>query len=325
MTQDVTARHDLKIWRNDDYYEYPIRVVGADLKNIALAMEVRLDGDVPGPPRIALAKVVPGEGGATYETQGVHFRGVTVVDGVDVSDIRIRMDRSTLQGLDYFGPIGTAAEFVYALVIGGRTRLSGRVILPAHPYRSDDAPANRPLAYASGMARQAVSPDAGATLTISQDGGATVVIDGADLIGGLRETVEEARIVTVAAAARTEAIASTSYRAVGTYGAREAIPLDQRGPGMRVHVLEAERTFEWRSDLFAPGAWDGLLTEEELTRLDLMHGGLSQDKVYGLTGTLDALREADSAAVAVKILSPRAVALSSAANPRGYVEWATAG
>ncbi|MFZ3483919.1 hypothetical protein, partial [Sphingomonas sp. 3-13AW] len=325
MTKPITARHDLTIWRNDDYYEYPIRVVGVDLTNTALAMEVRLGGDVPGPAIIALGKVVPNLGGADYETEGVQFRGVSVVDGTQVSDVRIRMHRGTLQGLPYFGEVGDPAEFEYALVMGGRTRLSGRVVLPAHPYRSDSAPASRVSGYGSRSAVRAASPDAGVTLTIAKDGGATVVIDGADLIGGLREGVEEARIETVAAARRTEAIASTSYRAVATYGAREGIPLDQRGAGMRVHVLEAERTFEWRSDLFAPGAWVGLRTEEELSRLDLMHGGLSQEKVYGLLGTLDALREADSAAVAVKILSPRAVALSSAANPRGYVEWATAG
>ncbi|MFZ3482224.1 hypothetical protein, partial [Sphingomonas sp. 3-13AW] len=115
------------------------------------------------------------------------------------------------------------------------------------------------------------------------------------------------------------------FRSVASYAEREAIPLPQRRPGLHVYVVEGEREFVWTPSMYAPGAWVGLKNQEESTRLDLMHGGLSQDKVYGLPGTLEALREADAAAVAVKILSPRAVALSSAANPRGYVEWSTAG
>jgi hypothetical protein len=182
MTQPITARHDLTIWRNDDYYEYPIRVVGLDLTGIALVMEIRLGGDVTGVPLISLPGIVPGVSGAVNETQGVQFRGVTVVDGVEVSELRLRIDRGELQDLPYSGERGDAAEFEYALVIGGRTRMTGRVILPAHTYRSDLAPANRPASYGSSYARQAGYPDAGATLTVALDGGANVLVDGADLV-----------------------------------------------------------------------------------------------------------------------------------------------
>lgn len=112
------------------------------------------------------------------------------------------------------------------------------------------------------------------------------------------------------AAERVEGIASTGSRSVATFAEREAIPLAQRGRGLTVRVLEAApdggREFVWDTALAAPGAWTGLLTLEESQRLDLMHGGIGQDKVYGLEGTLDALREADIAATRVTVASARA-------------------
>lgn len=288
MTQPMTARHDLTIWRNDDYYEYPIRVVGLDLTNIALAMEVRLGGDVTGAPLIALAKVTDGQNGATFETQGIHVRGVSVVDGVEVTDIRIRMDRGTLQALPYSGERGDAAEFEYVFVIGGQSRLRGLVILPAHAYRSDAAPANRPSSYGGGYGRQEGAPDAGATLTVSLEGGVTVIVDGAGLVSENAGNSEASALRSEAAAGRSEAIASTSYRAVPGYTEREAIPLAQRGNGMRVQTMVDGRVSEWRTDLFGPGGWTGLLNEEELTRLNLAHGTLDPGLVGGLTPTLAA-------------------------------------
>jgi hypothetical protein len=104
------------------------------------------------------------------------------------------------------------------------------------------------------------------------------------------------------------------FRSVASYAEREAIPLQQRRAGLHVYVLEAEREFVWTPDLYAPAAWVGLKNQEESTRLDLMHGGLGQDKVYGLTGTLDALREADASAATVKIGGLRAELLTGGAT-----------
>ncbi|RZL77596.1 MAG: hypothetical protein EOP66_08755, partial [Sphingomonas sp.] len=205
MTQPITARHDLTIWRNDDYYEYPIRVGGLDLSDIALAMEIRLAGDTPGAPKVALAKVKDGENGATFETQGLHVRSVTIVDGVEVSDVRIRMDRQTIQFLGYDGPRGQTTERQYALVIGGRTRLTGRVLIPPHAYKSDDAPAQRSEGFGYAAGDQFAAPDPGLSLTISQDGGVAVEIDGADLVSKAIVRSESARDEAVTAAKDTVA------------------------------------------------------------------------------------------------------------------------
>jgi hypothetical protein len=400
MTQPITAPHDLTIWRNDDYYEYPIRVVGRDLTNIALAMEVRLGGDVPGPAIIALDKVVPNVGGAGYETEGVQFRGVSVVDGVEVSDVRIRMHRGTLQALPYFGEVGDPAEFEYALVIGGRTRLSGRVILPAHPYRSDSAPASRASGYGSRSAARAASPDAGATLTISQDGGATVVIDGADLIGGLREGAELARDEAVAAAAEAvialDNLSEDAIEFIGRPGGVALVDGTPKGTGAvywhdavdHPGTLEALDVFNKGAGTVRVAAYRG--TPSGLTRIALatvtapggnvMRTLTLSSPIAVLPGDILALQPTDGTLTvnevqsgdagytysfpdlpetisldapttngqmqvrwrvryreqvvtaekfaelsAVKILSARAVALSSAANPRGYVEWTTSG
>jgi hypothetical protein len=185
MSQPTTARHDLTIWRNDDYYEYPVRVVGADLTNLSLKMEIRFAGDTPGAALVSLGKV-------TQVAEGVWLTGVTVTDGVPTSVIRIRMDRDTIQSLGYDGVLGDTTVREYALLIDGRTRMVGRILIPAHAYGSNDAPAKRGLA--KGVAASTVAPDPGATMAISQDGGATILIDGADLVGRLTADAEEAAV-----------------------------------------------------------------------------------------------------------------------------------
>jgi hypothetical protein len=281
----ITGRLDLTAWRNDDWYEYPLRVRGIDITGIALVMEVRRTGDTSGPALIALAKVIDGQNGATFETQGIHLRSVTIVDGVAISDVRIRMDRATLRAMPYYGELGQAADFEYAFLIGGRTRLVGKFVLPAHAYGSDNADEDRP--ESTGFVSQSGVPDAGATLSISQDGGATVSIDGADLVSITAEEARAAADNANQALAGIQAIATTSYRAVAGYAEREAIPLAQRGNGMRVLVV-GQREFEWSTSMAGPGAWTGLLTEEELTRRQLQHGTQGQDTIDGLPATLAA-------------------------------------
>ncbi len=282
----ITGRLDLTAWRNDDWYEYPLRVRGIDITGIALDMEVRRTGDTSGPALIALGKVTDGQNGATFETQGIHLRGVSTVDGVVTSDVRIRMDRATLQAMPYYGELGEAADFEYAFLIGGRTRLIGKFILPAHAYGSDNA--NEDRAESTGLGWRSDIPDAGATLSVSQDGGATIAIDGADLISVTAEEAKDAAAAAADALQQTEAISTTSYRAVAGYPEREAIPLNQRGNGMRVQTMVDGRISEWRDDLYAPGGWTGLKTEEELTRRQLQHGTQGQDTIDGLPATLAA-------------------------------------
>lgn len=282
MTLSITAQHDITALRNDDYFEYPVRVIGPDLTGIAMVMEVRLAGDTHGLPMKSLAKV-------TTAIEGVYFAGMTLVDGVAHNDIRIRMNRATLQSMGYATARGTTAVREYAFVIGGRTRLTGRLLLPPHAYRSDDAPVVFPGGSSVRVEREFLSQDAGLSLTISQDGGVTLVIDGAGIVSATAEEAKAAAEEAQDAAARTEAIASTSFRSVPTYAAREAIPLDQRSNGMRVQVMEGTaREFEWRLGVNGVGGWVGLLTEEELTRRQLQHGTQGQDTIDGLPATLAA-------------------------------------
>jgi hypothetical protein len=317
MSKPTTGSLAITAWRNDDYFEYPLRVVGLAATNLALAMEIRSSGDVPGPALVHLEKVE----NTSAETQGIHVAGVSIVDGVEVSDIRIRMDRGTLQELDYQGELGDAATFEYALLIGGRTRLTGPFILPAHAFGSDAAPAARPASY--GIAQAASFPNGGATLTISADGGATVQIDGADLVSASIIRAEDAAEQTAADRDTVEGIASTSYQAVPTYAAREAIPLNKRQNGMRVQVMEGTpRVFEWRTDLYMPGAWVGQYTPAEIKNLGIdFTGQLASNQVTGLTDAQDAI---DSIA-AIDVAGFRATALSGDANPKVELAWEVKG
>jgi hypothetical protein len=289
----TTGRLDISAWRNDDWFEFPLRVVGLDLTDLAMVLDIRRIGDISGPPLVRLEKV----DATSIEAQGLRVAGVTI-DGGQISDLRIRMDRGTLQDLPYYGALGVAADFEYALLIGGRTRLRGKFILPAHAYGSDNAPDDRPSNY--GDAYAARDPEPGATLTISQDGGATVVIDGAELTSTAGLQAKAAADRADAALEIVEGISSTSYRAVTDYTAREMIPLDQRGNGLRVQTMSDGRVSEWRTDMFGPGAWTGLLTEEELTRRQLQHGTQGPETIDGLPATLEAL-SAGVAAVTARL------------------------
>ena len=172
----TTARLDLSVWRNDDVYEFPLRVIGPDLTAVNLRAQVRLAPDTPGPALVALEKV--GDAGV----QGVRLAGVTPGDRGYVNDIRIFIDKATRQNPDkmpYDGELGDASPLAWAMQIGGRTRIVGKLFVLAHTMDSDAAPMDR-----SGEASaRAALPSGGASLTIAADDVAELVIDGADLIG----------------------------------------------------------------------------------------------------------------------------------------------
>lgn len=174
----TTARLDLWIWRNDDVYEFPLRVIGPDLRGVELKMEARLIGDTPGPASIALATVTNGN------AEGIRLADTTFDDrGNAINDVRIRLNKSTRQDpvkVPYMGELGDTASLSYALLIGGVTRLVGRIYAPAHAYGSDNAPVSRPIGY--GQAGQGGSPAISATLEISQNGGAAISVGGLDVI-----------------------------------------------------------------------------------------------------------------------------------------------
>jgi hypothetical protein len=155
-SKPTTARHDLTVWRNDDVFEYPLRVIGPDLTSVDLRMQARLQGDTPGLPALDLSKVTNGN------AEGIRVAGVTTVDGVKHNDVRIRINKSTMQNpakFPYAGGIGDTSWLEYAFLIGGRTRLTGKIFVPPHPYGSDNAPTNRQIYLGRSRAKRGRDAD----------------------------------------------------------------------------------------------------------------------------------------------------------------------
>ena len=169
----TTARLDLSIWRNDEVYEFKLKVRGLDLTQVTLRAQVRLAPDTPGAALADLYTVTNGN------AEGIRLAGVAVVDGVPESDVRIRINKSTRQAFPYAGEVGDAAKLAWAMSIGDQTRIVGNVFVLAHALASDSAPTDRPE---GGAASSGSYPNASATLTVTQDNGATLSIDGIDEI-----------------------------------------------------------------------------------------------------------------------------------------------
>ncbi|USU06878.1 hypothetical protein NF699_09535 [Sphingomonadaceae bacterium OTU29LAMAA1] len=173
----TTAALDLSIWRNDAVYEYPLRIIGPNLTGVSLRAQFRLAADTSGPAIAALETVT------NSNAEGVRLAGAVLQDGRYINDLRIRINKSTRQSMPYMGELGDAAVLAWGLQIDGRTRIQGSARILAHVMDSDGAPTSRLTGYGFSAASASV-PASGATLTISQDGGSTLVIDGADLVTG---------------------------------------------------------------------------------------------------------------------------------------------
>lgn len=183
----TTGTLDLRIWRNDDVYEYPLRVIGPNLTGAAMRAQVRLYRDAPGAALVDLETV-------TSAVEGIRLVGAVMVDDEWVNDVRIRIDKATRQALPYAGEMGDNTVLAWAMQIGGRTRLVGQVVMLAHAIDSDAAPINRsagPSSSGSGY------PTAGTTVTIANDDVAEIRIDGA----GEANRAQEAADAAIAAAA----------------------------------------------------------------------------------------------------------------------------
>lgn len=218
----MTAQLGLTVWRNDDVCEVALRVRGVDLTNVALAMQVRDHGDASGPALIDLVNV------SNDNDEGLRVSNVRSEYGVPVSDLRIRIDKSTRQALPYMGEAGDAAQFQYALLIAGRTRLVGAFIVPAHSYGSDSAPAARPAGW--GGRSDVGMPASGATLTIAGDDVVELLIDGADQLGALLVTGAEQVAAAQASAGRAEAAARETEPIVANLPAVQNVAADLSGP-----------------------------------------------------------------------------------------------
>ncbi len=195
----TAASLTLDVWRNDDVYEFPLRVRGPDLTGAAMRAQVRLAPDTPGAPLIDLALTTNGN------AEGIRLAGVSTVDGVITNDVRIRLNKSTRQALPYAGETGDAAVLAFAFQIAGRTRLFGALRILASAIDSDAAPAGRPPGYG---ARITSAPSGGASLTIADDDVVALTIDGADLIGPLVDDAASSADRSESAAARVEGLGS---------------------------------------------------------------------------------------------------------------------
>lgn len=211
----TTATLDLPIWRNDDVYELPLRVIGPNLTGVPIRAQIRRAGDEPGPALVSLELVAAGE--------GIRLASVTSIDGVWQNDLRIRISTATRQALGYAGVPGASQMLRWGLKIAGITRIQGQVILPPHVMDSDSAPEVFDDPY--GYARQAEvfsAPIDGATLTIAADNVVQLTIDGADLVeraAGLSkdsaDRSEANRAITAAEAIKAALSASTALTAIG--------------------------------------------------------------------------------------------------------------
>ncbi|WP_019517148.1 hypothetical protein [Sphingomonas sp. Mn802worker] len=212
-----TARRDLSAWRNDDVYEHQVSVRGLDLRPLALVMQLRNEPDTSGPPLIDLVKVTNGN------AEGLRVAGVTTVDGVIVSDLRIRINKSSLQGAGYAGEVGDARVLAYALLIAGHTRLVGNFSILAHAYGSDAAPLSRPQSW-GGRSVLGAAPSGGTILTIAGDDVTLLAVEGLDLVAPQ--------------VARAESAASDAEAAEGQAGASAT-----QAAAARDAALAAGRTF----------------------------------------------------------------------------------
>lgn len=208
----MTARLDLSVWRNDDVYETQLRVKGLDLSAATLRAQIRLAPDTPGAPLVDLATVANGN------AEGIRVASVVVEDGVTVSNLRIRLNKSTRQGLPYSGELGDAARLAWAFSIDGRTRIVGDVIILAHALDSDAAPTSRPAGYSVRSA--AGLPSTTATLTVAGDDVVSLVIDGADELQPLyRQLVASAASLEAASGAAEQFAADASLAAAAAVAA----------------------------------------------------------------------------------------------------------
>ena len=174
-----------------------IRVTGLDLTGAALAMQVRLYPDTPGTPILDLPTVT------TAAAEGLKLDGVTVENGVPVSTITLRINKSTMSdqaGLGRPAEPGVPIEFAYALRIGETTRLHGAFwALPG----TVDADSATPTGDYSGGSRSAPEPADAIALTVAENEIIDIVIDGAAEVGALVAEAQQA-------ADRAEAGAATA-------------------------------------------------------------------------------------------------------------------
>jgi hypothetical protein len=236
---NTETRWDLTVRRNDDVWERPLRIIGPNLTGVDMRAQIRLAGDTPGAPLADLQLVTNGN------AEGVRLASVTEqADGTWSNDFRIRLNKSTRQAFPYAGEVGDTATLEWGLLIAGVTRIEGKVSVPAQVYGSDNAPLNRPPSYGARTATAAAASSR-ATLTISQDGGATLKIDGADLLGPMaaKATIDASRAETAAGSAEDAAAFAEEFGGIAYDTVAAGQSATQPGQFFRVSNGDTPRTY----------------------------------------------------------------------------------
>jgi|GEM_PF-4259359 len=202
-----SQRLAIAAWRNE-LFTLTIAVRGVDLTAAASAgtirAQFRLLPDTPGAPRVDLATVT------TTAAEGIKLDSVMMVDGLPVSTLIMRINKTTMtsaEAFPYTGEIGENSKLAFAIQWDGRTRLYGDFWALASAMDSDAAPVDRGSGYGTSPA---ISPVSSALVTVSNGDVISVSIDGADLLGPL--TVRSESAAADAEAARDIALAAAIGR-----------------------------------------------------------------------------------------------------------------
>jgi hypothetical protein len=177
-----------------------IRLVGIDATNANPRMQVRLIEDTPG---LALVDLQQQQ---VKTAEGLFIESVVIENGVPVTTLLVRINKTTMKGLPYAGELGSATTLAYDLIgtFGGDERrlIYGNLVILPGVTGAEGAPTDRPAGYGNASADAATW--SAAELVFASDI-VQVSIDGFSFIGPLIDRA-------TAAAAAVDA-----YRAGGTY------------------------------------------------------------------------------------------------------------
>ncbi|MEG3165533.1 hypothetical protein U1701_13105 [Sphingomonas sp. PB2P19] len=198
-----------------------MQFVGVDWSASSFRAQVRLRGDTPGPPQIALGNVT------VANTEGLRVVGVAYDAGLPTTTVAGYLSKETMSSaakLPYGGEAGDDSLFEWGVQIDGITRIVGPFWAVASPIDSDLAPLARPSS--GGTNTTAPGSFSNVALTIAQEDVVRVSIDGAELLTPYLVAAES--LSQIATDARIAAEAIAKYRVSAAAGqADPTIPVNE--------------------------------------------------------------------------------------------------
>ncbi len=166
-----------------------IYIRGLDLTGVAMRAQVRLGGDVPGPPLADLLTVT------NPNAEGLRLVEVTYDGGVPISHVQIIINETTIKAMPYSGEMGseTALAWDWQIILSARKQRIAKgefVITGDGVTGADGAPSARPPGWSNSFSPSA-GMRTGTTLTFGPET-ISVAIDGADLLGPLASKAQQA-------------------------------------------------------------------------------------------------------------------------------------